>query len=369
MQHCPVCSTDNPDDALECQRCKLSIELFGAVKEAAGEPAPDPKYLATIGEILSAAGAEGMPEVAVESVGARLLRPARFPSVNPPSASPARPAGPRPVDSLPALPALPPGDVVPTLRRQLAEYLTLARRQGIDTTLFREQVRQATESENREALEALTRELFVHITSALADQYQSLLGRRNELAGLLSTASADVELESCRSSIALGDMGGAQRRLRHIDDSLTLLEDEWATVQILLTEADLLSETLRELGTDPAPALGPLAEGRRLAQGGDREAAERLLARATLALWTLLSPSFYHELNRIKDAVLRMREEGQDVGPTLQHLREVAAYLKHRNFGALIASYRRLREAVALSPLGPPGPVSGSKGLAATRST
>ena len=339
MIRCPACGFESPDDATQCARCQLATNLFEAVREAAGGPDAPPSYLRAIGDIL--ASVDGPTESAPEPPSAAALStPARFLSM-PPVATAAAAVGPAPPLGLPALP--PAGDV-PVLMRQVNDYLQLARRQGIDLTDFGHRAREAVLSQDRETLEVLSRDLFVHLAASLTEEYEGVLARRHELAGLVATTSPDVELESCRASLAMGDLAGVQRRLHHIEQELTDLEDQWATVQILVTECDLIVQTTRELGGDPAPALGPLVEGRRLAREGDRTAAEPVLARATLALWTVLDPILLRELARLKDGILQRRAAGEDTTAAVAHLRQLAADLRNRNFGAAIAAFRQLRQ-------------------------
>jgi hypothetical protein len=146
-----------------------------------------------------------------------------------------------------------------------------------------------------------------------------------------------------------GDVQGAHGDLVAIRDQLQQLEEHWATVRILVTECDLLADTIRELGGDAGPAWGPYQEGCRLARDGARDDAEPVLAGAALALWTVLYPHFGPELRRIKDAMLAQRNAGQDVSLQIAQLRSLADHLNKRNFGATIATYRRLRDAVAAS--------------------
>ena len=341
MARCPACSLENPDDATQCARCHLSASLFGAVQEAAGTSEANPEYAKAIGEILAAVdAAPDEPETADAAV---LASPGRFPPL-PSGAAPSGSAPARDRGEVPTgLPALPPGGDVPRLMRQVNDYLQLARRQGIDLNDFAESAREAVLSQDRETLEVLNRELFVHLAASLTQEYEGAVARSHELSGLVSTSTPDVELESCRAALAMGDLAGAQRRLRHIEQELTDLEDHWATAQILVAECDLLAGTVRELGGDPAPALGPLAEGRRLARDGDREAAEPVLARAALALWSVLNPLFMRELARIKESMLRERGQGRDIQASVLHLRQLATDLRHRNFAAAIAAYRQLR--------------------------
>jgi len=350
MARCPACSLDNPEDATQCERCHLSASLFVAVREAAGSSEPAPEYVKAIGEILAAVDSSPPDEASAEE--AVLASPGRFPSlpaVGQSSAASAADRGEMPT----GLPILPPGGDVPRLIRQVNDYLQLARRQGIDLVAFAESARESILTQDRETLEVLNRELFVHLAASLTQEYETVVARRREIAALVPTSSPDVELESCRAALAMGDLAGAQRRLRHIEQELTDLEDHWATSQILVAECDLLAGTIRELGGDPAPALGPLTEGRRLARESDREAAEPVLARAALALWSVLNPLFMRELARVKETMLRQRAEGRDITPAVLHLRQLATDLRHRNFAAAIAAYRQLR---VLS--GEPAPVA-----------
>jgi hypothetical protein len=341
MARCPACSFENPDDAWECERCHLSSSLFVAVREAAGNSAPDPEYLRAIGDILAAVDSTARDESSDDPDVPD--SPVRFPSL--PSPSLATPPGAPGEPGSPALglPALPPGGDEPRLIRQVNDYLQLARRQGLDLVAYAESAREAILTQNRETLEVLNRELFVHVAGSLTQEYEAVVARRQEIAALVPTTSPDVELESCRASLAMGDLAGAQRRLRHIEQELTDLEDHWATSQILVAECDLLAGTIRELGGDPTPALGPLEEGRRRARIADREAAEPVLARAALALWSVLNPLIMRELARIKDEILRQRAAGGDVTVAVVHLRQLATDLRHRNFAAAIAAYRQLR--------------------------
>lgn len=342
MATCPACGFDNPAGLSECPRCHLATHLFEPVREAAGEEG-DPRYLAAIRDILGAvdAGPETASD-APEPTAPTVAKPAWFPGlpasgIAPPPTQPRHPAG---------LPALPPAGDVPSLRRQIDEYLQLARRQGLDLTEFGERAREGVLTEDRSQLETLSRQLFVNLAAALTTDYEEILSRRHELTGLVPTETLDLEMEGSRAALALGDLAGAQRRLRHLDTELSELEDQWATVQILVAEGELIATTIRELGGDPAPGLGPLGEGRRLAQEGNREAAERVLARSTLALWSVLDPILLQELARLKQGMVGMRGRGADLAPAVATLRQFAADLRHRNFAAAIAAYRHLRATV-----------------------
>lgn len=342
MLKCPACGFESPDGAVQCGRCQLSATLFDALREAAGGPESPPSYLRAIGEILAAVDESPSAEPSL-SASAAVAYPPRFLGL---SAGTSTPAPATAADRPLGLPALPPAGDVPLLLRQLNDYLQLGRRQGLDLNEFGERAREAVLSQDRATLEVLGRDLFVHLAASLTEEYEHVLQRRHELAGLVATSTPDVELESARAALAMGDLAGVQRRLRHIEAELTELEDQWATVQILVTEADLIAQTISELGGDPAPALGPLAEGRRLARAGDRSAAEPVLARATLALWSVLDPLLLPELARLRDAVLSRRSAGGDTTAAVAHLRQLALDLRHRNFAGAIAAFRQLRRAV-----------------------
>ncbi len=343
---CPACGLETPDGATECARCHLATGLFEAVREAAGDqPDADPRFVQTIGEILQQLGDE--PAEPADPRAGQIAYPHRFPSPvrGSPRPETADASGPPP-RPLGTLPALPPAGEVPLLLRQVNDLLQLGRRQGLDLTMYTDRAREALATQHRPMLDALARDLFVYVAAALTEEYETAIGRRNELAGLVPTASPDVELEASRASLALGDLAGAQRRLRHVEETLVDLEEQWATVQILVTECDLLAVTIRELGGDPTPALGPLAEGQRRARSGERAGAEPVLARATLALWTILNPLFQRELERLKQRLVGARADGTDVSVATGHLRQLAADLRHRNFAAAVATYRALRALV-----------------------
>lgn len=341
---CPACALENPDGATECGRCHLSATLFDVVREAAGDTTDaDPRYAQTIGEILSQLGDDApSPEA---PTAAELSRSHRFPAAGPvgETSGPPAAATDAPVGGLPALP--PAGDL-PLLLRQVNDYLALARRQGLDLAGFADRTREAMGSQDLPTVEALSRDLFIFLAASLADEYESAQARRNELAGLIPTATLDVELAGCRSALGLGDLAGAQRRLRHLGQALSDLEEQWATVQILVTESDLIARTIKDLGGDARPALGPLAEGQRRARAGDRAGAEPVLARATLALWLLLNPLFQRELARLKEGLVAIRARGDDVTPALGQLRHLATDLRHRNFASAVLTYQTLRDFV-----------------------
>ncbi len=361
---CPVCAAENPDEATECQQCHLSAGLFDLVREAIEVPPGDPAYLVKAGEVAAAVGAD--PPLASPPGPADLSHAARFLAMRSGAAAarateaPA-PVAPAPVAKTPELPALPPGKNVEIYRRRVDEYFRIARREGLNLTSFEERARVATAAGSREQFEQLDREMFVLLAGALSADSVALTQRRNELATVASTAAADVELSGCRQAISVGDLAGAERRLRHVETTLNDLELEWATVQILVAEAELLAETIRELGGDPGPALGPLAQGKKLARSGRREDAEHLLAKATGALWALLGPMFVADLDRLKDALVRARDRGADVTGSAAEMRSVVFALRQRNFATAVVAYRRVREFVErLSSDAVPEPAAGA---------
>jgi hypothetical protein len=189
----------------------------------------------------------------------------------------------------------------------------------------------------------VAREMFVHLVSALAEEFEGAIARRNELAAFVPTPSVDVEVDAIRRSVAQGDLTGAQRRLAHVRDELQRSEEEWEVGKILVTEAEMLATTVRELGGDPTPALGPLDEGRRLVRAGRRSEGERLLARGAVALWAVLEPRLVEDLHRLKDRLADLRSAGLDIQPAVEELKGVMTELRQRNFVGTIIAYRRAR--------------------------
>lgn len=363
MPGCPACGADVSEAATECPRCHLAVHLFEPVREAVGVPESDPSYAQEIRDLLAAVEpVEGAAEGAPPASGARIAYPARFPApAAPATAFPDGPAAPV-LDVIPALPALP-GGGVEGLRRQLDELLHLAERRGVDAGGITDRVHEAVAAQDATTLEALTREMFVRLAATIAEEYEEVAAQRNGLATLIATGAPDVELGAAREALGLGDLAGAERRLERAREALQGLEEEWETVQILIAECDLLAETIRELGGDPGPALGPLEEGRRVARSGSRGEAEPVLAKAALALWAVLNPRFGPEMHRVKDALLAQRAAGVDITPALAQVRELSQHLARRNFGAAIGCYRWLRAfaavpqpSAAAGGAGAPGP-------------
>ena len=365
MVTCPACGTEVPSDRTDCPSCHLATGLFPAVVEAAGGAA-DPAYLRTIAELLGSVDLNAP----AESAPPPLLRPSAgahgLGTLELPKAEPAR--QPEPLPRLAEVPVLPPAVRGEALRRRADDYLRLARRLGLDLTDLAARVGSAKLTDDERSLDAAVRETFVHVASALTVEFEAELARRNEIAQLIPTPSADVELNGIRLALGAGDLPGADRRLAHVRDELGRLEDIWATGRILTASCELLVETISELGGDAAPALGPIQEGRRLLAEGRSDAAERVLARSTLALWSILEPRFFDELKRLRDRLLELRGSGTDLGSALADLRAVSTELRRRNFVGTIVAYRGLRTFVgrvepsdAVAGTGPePGPVRSS---------
>lgn len=358
---CPACGSEVPAGSPQCPQCHLSVTLFAAVREAAGSsPDHDPAYVRTIGELLASIDLTPRPTESVGPPHGLLSTPPR-----PLLASfPPQPAAKRSVKAispLRELPELPAAKSDSQLRHRLQEYFELGRRLGSDFTDFEARSHAATLADDTASLELLAREMFVHLVSELTEEYESTLAQRNGIAQLVPTPSADVELDAVRESIRLGDLSGALRRLSHVRDELLRVEEEWEVGRILVTECDLLVQTIRELGGDPTPAQGPLEEGRRFLSKGRRPEAESVLARATVALWTVLEPRFFEDLRRVRDRLNDARASGADISPAVTDLRDVATELRQRNFVGMLVAYRRLRAfSDRVTPLGSPdGSVGG----------
>lgn len=347
MAQCPVCGEENPPSASNCRSCQLAVSLFEPVREAAGSSSDDTDYARTIAEILAVVGTEpelGEPSGAPAGSTAMLTTQARFPALTSPSA-------PAPVERspllAPALPTLPAGSGLSVARQQIEELLQVGRREGLDLQDADARMLSALKAEDRAALDEIRRLLFVQVSAAVAEDFETQMARRNELSPLVATPAIDSGLAESRTSFTAGDLAGAVRRLRQVSDGLSSLEEEWATCQILTTEADLMSETLRELGEDPGPALGPLGEARRLARAGDSARAETVLAGANRALWGLLVPQLNRSLQAIRVQLRDRPTSEEEIEPVVRELRQLAALIRRKNFGAAVASYRRLRAAAS----------------------
>ena len=343
MPACPACGSEVGSAAAECPHCQLSVHLFDAVREAAGpSPDHDPAYVRTIGELLAtvdlAKPAVPVPEVSPHGL---MSRPRHGAARGAPPSEKKRAA--KPIAPLRDLPELPTARSDAELRRRLQEYFELGRRLGANFTDFVARANAAAVAGDQGSLTVLAREMFVHLVSALAEEFESALAERNEISQLVPTPSADVELDAIRESIRLGDLAGALRRLTHVRDELVRLEEEWEVGKILVSECDLLVQTIRELGGDPGPAQGPVEEGRKLVEKGRRTDAEQLLAHAAVALWAVLEPRLFEDLRRIRDRMNDARRSGADIAAGVTDLRDVATELRQRNFVGMLMAYRRLR--------------------------
>jgi len=357
MAACPACGSEVGAHALQCPECQLSVGLFAAVREAAGSsPDQDPTYVRTIGELLATIdlGKPAAP-LPAEAPHGLLSRPRKGSAVGTPAPSSQRVS--KAIAPLHDLPELPSARTDTEIRRRIQEYFELGRRLGVDFTDFQARSSAASVSGDSGSLEVLAKEMFVHLVSSLAEEYEGTLAQRNEISQLVPTPSADVELDAIRESIRLGDLAGALRRLTHVRDELLRLEEEWEVGRILVSECDLLAQTIRELGGDPGPAQGPLEEGRKLLRNGRRTDSEKVLARAAVALWTVLEPRLFEDLRRIRDRMNDAREAGVDIGDGVGDLRDVATELRQRNFAGMLMAYRRLRAfAERLAPPESTGP-------------
>jgi hypothetical protein len=343
MPACPACGSEVGGEASQCPGCQLSVSLFAAVREAAGpSPDQDPTYVRTIGELLATVDLDKPVAPMAETAPKGLLsRPRRGAAVvAPPAAAPRPTKSIAPIRDLPELPSAPSSA---ELRRRLNEYFELGRRLGVDFTDFKTRSSTAAASGDLASLEVLVREMFVHLVSTIAEEFESALAQRNMLSQLVPTPSADVELDAVRESIRLGDLAGALRRLSHVRDELLRVEEEWEVGRILVSECDLIVQTIRDLGGDPGPAQGPLEEGKRLVAQGRRADAEQLLARAAVALWTVLEPRLFEDLRRMRDRLSEARSGGADIAAGIGDLRDVAVELRQRNFAGMLMAYRRLR--------------------------
>ena len=350
MVQCPVCGEDNPADASNCKSCQLSVSLFEPVREAAGSTTDDSDYALAIAQILAAVGPDPAgPGSESHPPGSATLQTtqARFPSL-----AAAHRLGPEPPrsPSLPSLPVLPPGSGLSLVQGQVEELFQIGRREGLDLKEADQRMLLALKAEDLTALDELRRSLFVQVAGAVAEDLEIQTARRNELAPLVPTPTVDAELGNAQTAFATGDLSGVVRRLRQAADGLSGLEDRWATCQILTTEADLMVETARELGQDPAPALGPLSEGRRLARAGDAARAEKVLAGANRVLWGLLVPQLNTSLQEIRAQLQGRATTDAQIEPVIHELRQLAALIRRRNFGAAVTAYRRLRTAASALP-------------------
>ncbi|HEV2316423.1 MAG TPA: hypothetical protein VGV89_02460 [Thermoplasmata archaeon] len=346
---CPACGEATPSDRVACPKCGLPTALFEPVRLAAGSGHGGDPHL--LHEILALVGAD-RPSSPDGSGPGDLAHPPRFPSAGSPTAGN---AGGTPPGEIPAIPALGAGEPRAVLRRQIDELLTVGRRLGLDLAPFDHRVRDAVQVDSTDAYENVRRELFVHVAATLAEQIEIDLGRRNELASVIPDGLPDGELESARGALLQGDLSGAQRTVRAIDERLSALEEEWETVQVLSVEAELLLETLRELGGDPTPLLAAVESGRASARSGDRETAERVLTHAVLAVWHVAAPLLLRRITQLQSSLADAARAGQEVAAPRHALVQMGRELRLRNFGGAITEFRRARDAVAAHATPPTG--------------
>ncbi len=330
------------------------MALFEPVREAAGPEVENPEYTRAIAEILAVVGPGG-PETAAPGPGDRVR--GRAPVPGPTAAPPSAPAGSAHRTSpggagLPSLPALAPGVGPARLAEEVAELIDEERQLGRPIDDDSRRLAEATRASSADGLDALRRELFVKVAAALTEEYELVAARRQELAALLPTPALDEELEVARAALRGGELHRAAPAVRAARERAASLEDRWATCQILVAEADLMVDTIRELGGDPAPARGPLEEGRRLATAGETARAEQVLAGANRVLWGLLMPPLTASLRELRSRIERRGLPESEMRDVAHAIREMAALVKRRNFGAAMSEYRRLRD-LAASP--PPG--------------
>lgn len=355
MAACPVCGAETAASSAECPTCHLDVALFAAVRDAAAMTRDtDPVYLRTVAELIRSVDLTAPPPPGAEP--APLLRVAPLP------AAPADPSGggsgpssvvaPLPALAIPSLPQLPDGDA---LRSRFHEYDLLAQELHVDLGDRARRAALAEESGDPTALAAAIREVFVLLASAVAQGYAAEAARRAELGTRGPSTAADTELGAVRQAMDGGDLPGASRHLAKARTELDRAGEGWAAERILLTECELLAETIRELGGDPAPALGPLEEGRRALEAEDPVRAETLLAQTVHALWVVLEPRFTDELKRLKDRLADLRRGGADLSVPLGQLRAVATELGRRNFAGAILAYRPLRGLLGVTEAAPTG--------------
>lgn len=347
-ERCPACGSPAAPGVDTCPGCGLDVALFGPVRSAAVSRTGTPSDPVLLREILLAVGAEAEQADPIQGPGA-LASPARFPAtpvtrtVPPPRPSVSGTAGPI---GFPPLPVLEPGEPLEVLRRQVEALTTLARRLEVEPADRPDHGVATLLAGSIEALEGLRRELFVRNAAALGERIEIALGRSNELAPLLSTSTPEAELEAARGALARGDLPGSYRPLRRAEDALDALEEEWATAQLLSLEAELLGETIRELGGDPGPALGPLTAARAKARGGDRVGAEPLLSHSVLALWHLAAPLLLARIAAYQGTLAGAAGTGA-AARARAALHAMTRELHARNFGAAVMAFRRARDAVA----------------------
>lgn len=336
---CPACGTAPRPGAFTCDQCGLEVALFSPLAEALESPH---RLDGSAAEAELLHGFVGGPG----PLSAELAAPARFPSTIPVWA-PVPAPGTR-VTAIPRLPELTGGDPAVACRSQI---------QDLDTLLRRRSVLEPSPSlrgeEELSQLEDRRRSLFVRAAAVLTDELESSLGRFREIGSLVDIAGHEGHLLEARDALAMGDLRLADDLLRRSAAELDRWEAEWTEIRVLLVQTELLEETLRELGEDPGSSLSPIREARRLARIGNRAMAERLLARGALSLWLRLSPALEKRLRTLRENLDVSRLDPSVRGRIGSESAEIARALAHRNFGAAILAYRRLRDAAPPTESGP----------------
>jgi hypothetical protein len=272
-----------------------------------------------------------------------LAHPSRFPSQG--SGSPRAGRRATPISELPALPPLEGDDPRRALRVEVDLLYSLGRQMGLDLGAAESRIRSAVAADDLLGFDSVRRELFVQEAAALAERLEGALARGQELRALLGTETPDAELDGAREALGRGNLLGSFRVLRIAEEGLDTLEEEWETVRVLALEAELLVETIRELGGDPSPAQGPLEAARKYARAGDRAAAEPLLARALLALWHVVAPLLRGQVVDLTARLEGMERSGESTLPARHALHAMAGELRAHNFGGAVVAWRRARDA------------------------
>lgn len=353
MPVCPACEAENLPDSTACRRCGLVVELFEPIRAAIGLPKGDPRYEAQVRELIEALGDLANPGATPDTLDAEIATPARFPSIAPPMGVTEPGGSSLGLRELPK-PSVPPdsGDLT-GLRQRIDELLRLARRTGLEEGAWAERAREVSALEDASAVQRFASEMFVRVAASLTETYTTLLARRDELTKAIPTEAIDARIADGRAALEAGDLAETERCLREVSAALDRDEEAWGPTEVLLNGAEDLVGAIRDFGGDPAAALGPIEEGRRLVRRLEREAAEALLARGTLGLWTILNPLLEQDLAHRIDEVRARKEAGADVDPVLTDLREFARLVKQRNFSAAVAFYRRGVDRLArLAPAG-----------------
>ncbi|MCI4349804.1 MAG: hypothetical protein L3J93_06270, partial [Thermoplasmata archaeon] len=354
MTECPACRTSSPADLAACPQCGLATALYDPIRQAVSLPEHDPRYLTQVQEFLDALGDLAIGTHAPGTSPA-LSKAGRFPS----GPAGAGPGAHRPRASLAPHPIaeLPPAGSSAELRTEVREFLKIGRRLGLESDPLVERARHHVESNDPSALEQDRKDLFLRLSSLLGERLDVESGRREEIATYLATKEIDAGIAEARKAFASGNLDGAQRSLAKTADAINLVGEQWGAVEILLSESDALAQEITELGGDPAPAIGPTEEGRRLAREGQRDRAEEVLVRGIIGLWTVLSPRLERDLSQRVAEVAQLKELGAERAGPVADLRAFARRLHERDYVAALEAYRRAGAALAalLTQLDPAG--------------